>query len=204
MSTRYVWKRYNLSAVVISTVSRPDYSDRLNLYVERENQTWGYSYNGPGSVFLQENVYVRWGKSYSFSNGKFIINNSQLVTAYRNHVGAGICEGDDGDDYYFGISTSQNNNYDYLYRIRAYWPSGSGDISLNADASSTAANRRAKFVVSDCESGTGNSYEIAKGSLSGNSSNASASTYPHHNYTGQITSICAIIPALLRRCNHVQ
>ena len=34
-------------------------------------------------------------------------------------------------------------------------------------------------------------------------SNAAASTYPHHNYTGQITSICAIIPALLRRCNHV-
>jgi len=37
----------------------------------------------------------------------------------------------------------------------------------------------------------------------GTVSNASASTYPRHNYTGQITSICAIIPVLLRRYKHV-
>lgn len=35
-------------------------------------------------------------------------------------------------------------------------------------------------------------------------SNASSSTYPRHNYTGQITSICAVIPSLIRRCSHVQ
>lgn len=34
----------------------------------------------------------------------------------------------------------------------------------------------------------------------GTVSNAASSTYPRHNYTGQITSICAIIPVLLRRC----
>ena len=43
-----------------------------------------------------------------------------------------------------------------------------------------------------------------KTSKIGTVSNASSSTYPRHNYKGQITSICAIIPALLRRCNHVQ
>lgn len=50
-------------------------------------------------------------------------------------------------------------------------------------------------------------YELevkcSKGSSVGQVSNASSSTYPHHNYTGQITSICTIIPALLRRCNRV-
>ena len=35
-------------------------------------------------------------------------------------------------------------------------------------------------------------------------SNAASSTYPRHNYTGQITSICAVIPPLLRRCSHVE
>ena len=201
MSTRYVWSRYSLSAVVLSTVSRPDYSNNLHLYVEKENQTWSYRYEGIGLVTLQENVYVRWGNGYSFSNGKFKINNSELVTAYRNQSGAGICEGDNGDDYYLGISTSQDNSYDYLYRINAEWPSGSGSISLGAQASSTVAERRARITASDCESGTGNSYKVGKGSYSTAVSNAASSTYPRHNYTGQITSICAIIPVLLRRCS---
>lgn len=184
MSTRYVWSRYSLSAVVLSTVSRPDYSNNLHLYVEKENQTWSYRYEGIGLVTLQENVYVRWGNGYSFSNGKFKINNSELVTAYRNQPGAGICEGDNGDDYYLGISTSQDNSYDYLYRINAEWPSGSGSISLGAQASSTVAERRARITANDCESGTGNSYKVGKGSYSTAVSNAASSTYPQDGVSG--------------------
>lgn len=46
-------------------------------------------------------------------------------------------------------------------------------------------------------------YSYANYSLSNSIavSNAASSTYPRHNYTGQITSICAIIPVLLRRCS---
>lgn len=43
-----------------------------------------------------------------------------------------------------------------------------------------------------------------KGALIATVSNAASSTYPRHNYTGQITSICAVIPSLIRRCSHVQ
>lgn len=50
-------------------------------------------------------------------------------------------------------------------------------------------------------------YELevkaSKGSFAATVSNSSSSTYPHHNYTEQITSICAIIPVLLRRYKHV-
>lgn len=182
MSTRYVWNRYNLSAVVISTVSRP-VDGTLLLYVERDNQTWGYTYSGM-FVTLNEDVYVRWGTNYSISNGKFKISNSQLVTAYRNSIGATICEGDDGDDYYFGISTSQDNSYDYLYRIDANWPSGSGNIVLGARSSSSTSQRRARFEASNCDSGTGNSYEVGKGNANGNSSNAGSSTYPQDGVSG--------------------
>lgn len=201
MSTRYVWNRYNLSAVVISTVSRP-VDGTLLLYVERDNQTWGYTYSGM-YVTLNEDVYVRWGTNYSISNGKFKISNSQLVTAYRNSIGVTICEGDDGDDYYFGISTSQDNSYDYLYRIDANWPSGSGNIVLGARSSSTTSQRRARFEASNCDSGTGNSYEVGKGNANGNSSNAGSSTYPPCDAAGRITSICAVLP-IIRRCRDVQ
>ena len=59
------------------------------------------------------------------------------------------------------------------------------------------------FLLGSSGSARRITYKAVKGTAVGTVSNAAASTYPRHNYTGQITSICAIIPVLLRRCEHV-
>ena len=204
MSTRFVWGRNNLTAQNGQT-KEVGLDGNLRIIV-RANVDWRVS--GDFSLrFVYPYPVVYTGPSYSISNGKFVVSSATRNTVDDNEDTVAILSVPEGDTEtaYFGVSSSGQNSFDYLYRITYTAPGLSGaplSIRLEPDKSEGAYIRTSMGAVSGLD-GSGYSMTIVKGSASGNVSNAASSTYPPCDAAGRITSICAVLP-IIRRCRDVQ
>lgn len=221
MSTRFVWSRSNLVAVQIATWPDDGISAAVQVSPVTEDRFWSWSGDDlRGRVLQNGPINLLYGDSYSIVNGRFVINNpstafisARTSTEYQSdkskvtfNNGSIIVNG--SSTKYFGIAQTSVNAFDFIYKCTITFSSGDGDVDCDTELSirSNGSNDIIRFFAYhggwySADNADSFTYELGKGSAVGTVSNAAASTYPRHNYTGQITSICAIIPVLLRRCS---
>ena len=181
MSNRYVWQRY---AVNISTSQGAP--------TNRVEYIWQTDFGEP-----EPSAYVRYSSPYD----------------------GGVGYGPD-----FGSSETETTQYDF-----DRWDSDTQTEILNWDDSVTIpANKyfgiasrdvyqvfKVYLTTAQTELSTGRqsqpvspsviplTFVRSKGAANGTVSNSASSTYPPNDARPRIASIC-VIPALLRRCNHVE
>ena len=217
MSTRYVWSKSSIGSRIIKTYGMATPFDKIAvLPIESNDIFWSFSRRGGYPYFADGPVYVRHGSGYSVQGGALTLIDSEQTV---------INNGDRGDSYsaiatfkntgkintYLGVTNIDGGNqFEHIYHIDANWVDSSiisTNVFISASGDSgNATEFQGSFPANDMlQDYTGQVYGLGKGTSSlGTISNASSSTYPRHNYTAQITSICAVIPAPLRRCSHVE
>lgn len=198
MSNRYVWNRFSL-------IAETDYSTDLSespysLEIDAEDAFWAWIYNGsyPMSEYdLRDGpVYIRYGTSYGFSNGKFTINGGLVATVPNGYTAPFIISpGVASYDYYIGFSkTAGTNSYDAIYRMRVSKSSSADDnpqirFGVRSNNDTTPSLSAFYFVNDYSSSSQGWRLLPAKGSASGTVSNSGASTYPPRDYVSKSARI---------------
>ena len=177
MSTRFVWGRNNLTAQN-GQQEEVGLGGNLNI-IERGNVDWRVT----GDIvlmFAKPYPVVYSGPYYTITNGRFVVSSATRYTSNDGKT-VQIMSVPDGDSEtaYFGVSSSGQNSFDYLYCIT--YAANSLDqlyVRLEPDKSWGAHIRTNQGSVTASFEGSGYSMTIVKGSASGNVSNAASSTYP--------------------------
>lgn len=229
MSNRYVWNRYNTASVATVSASGSPYGEPEDiLQMDSADTFWTWNRSFRTSISTSSPIYAYTGTGRAISNGKFVLSGATSVTINDNTA----TESDRDSVYYRGIPINQSgglgrvwtryvgfsaaneNAFDAIYGIT--WNHTTNSSYVRAISIAPSPNESGSTVTNtyircygmemsdDGDNVTATRYVVGKGSLSTTVSNASSSTYPRHNYTAQITSICAVIPAPLRRCSHVE
>lgn len=203
MATRYVWGKYGVKAAQESEAGLSQNGDAINILASQDIfWTWRRELNGYyWENYINNDVYVTCGSSYSILNGKFSISNS---TTYK--IRAGACASNTamstGTTYfysindtsvriYFGISSSSSTKtFDKLYYFSASTNSSSAySISLaiwttnGTNSFLTAFTNDASANVFTQGSG-GVRYGVGQGTSTGTVSNSSYSAYPTNGASG--------------------
>ena len=176
MSTRYVWEKCDI-AYRLNEGKVVNYGNRQTSYVDD-----GPSYTSYIDYYTDVHV---------DSNGN--INGTKIRTQTVNSTSAQPSNG----SYFHAYMSDGENVFDYS----PYFMKANNRTEVNYVKYSSSADP--DYIRINVQYYIPLSAVSQKGTLIASVSNASSSTYPRHNYTGQITSICAIIPVLLRRCEHV-
>ena len=215
MSNRYVWGRFNI-----------EYSSSAqSLPPDRETATDdSWSPSSFGISGSPTSLYMKVGQTFSQSGGKFLLSGNVFdltITANSNSVLSqfsdnGYVKYSDSAhryviEFYAGISVRpiyDSTQFDAVYKFTV-GPSDSTAsfqsfaIYLNAGDVCFYA-RSSGWMDKMCSTACERNYGIgSKGTANGTVSNSASSTYPPNDTRPRIASIC-VIPALLRRCNHVE
>lgn len=201
MSTRYVWGRNNLTAQ--KGIEDSESYGVLDI-IEPANVDWRITSDFI-TEFARPYPVVYSGLSYTISNGKFVVSSAtrHTVDSSGQYVDIWTIPHGDSKTIYFGVSSADENSFEYLYRIHYTASQTTTSLSIWLQATNqhrvNAIVRTSGGAIGD--TGSGRSMTIAKGSAAGNVSNAASSTYPPCDAAGRITSICAVLP-IIRRCYH--
>ena len=205
MSNRYVWGRSTITNGVVDTATIASFQSTSN------NDYWTPLFTIPaGELPLNwsagklptpyTNLYVTYGSSFEFANGKFSIN-GETSRVNTNYLDAGDGEGyalfnlpyrqTGAYEVYFGLSNTSTNSFPRIYHLTLnisrndgvglmpglkYDPASDGQIIFGA------YNKTSGFVAA----GSGQAEEISAtaGTANGTVSNSGASTYPQDGISG--------------------
>lgn len=205
MSNRYVWERSTITNGVVDTATIASFQSTSN------NDYWTPLFTIPaGELPLNwsagklptpyTNLYVTYGSSFEFANGKFSIN-GETSRVNTNYLDAGDGEGyalfnlpyrqTGAYEVYFGLSNTSTNSFPRIYHLTLnisrndgvglmpglkYDPASDGQIIFGA------YNKTSGFVAA----GSGQAEEISAtaGTANGTVSNSGASTYPQDGIRG--------------------
>ena len=210
MSNRYVWERSTITNGVVDTATIASFQSTSN------NDYWTPLFTIPaGELPLNwsagklptpyTNLYVTYGSSFEFANGKFSIN-GETSRVNTNYLDAGDGEGyalfnlpyrqTGAYEVYFGLSNTSTNSFPRIYHLTLnisrndgvglmpglkYDPASDGQIIFGA------YNKTSGFVAA----GSGQAEEISAtaGTANGTVSNSGASTYPPRDYPSKSARI---------------
>ena len=203
MSTRFVWGRNNLTAQ--KGIEDSESYGVLDI-IEPANVDWRITSDFIPQ-FARPYPVVYSGLSYTISNGKFVVSSAtrHTVDSSGKNVDIWTIPHDDSETIYFGVSSADENSFEYLYRI--HYTASQTATSLSIWLEATDQHRVNAIVQTSVgaigDTGSGYSMTIAKGSASGNVSNASSSTYPPRDNQPFIAYICMVTPRVQRRLRYV-
>ena len=196
MATRYVWGKYGVQAITQKSLNIPTNESVPSLDIlDSQDVFWTWTYNHAVFYYtLNSTVYIKVGKSYTISNGKFTINNATSVQLKKGEsnigFGAGFYDsGSTGTAVYFGIaSSSSTTTFDRIYYVSAStsYPATTIRLALNTINGTTST-----LTISTDMGNSGIFSEgytsrlgIGQGSSTGTVSNSSSSAYPANGASG--------------------
>lgn len=225
MPQRYVWSQYNVGyeAAGSNSGSFPNGGGFVFIDIDAADQFWDWN-GGSSNRFVDGGpIYVKWGKSYRISNGKFSISSPTSLTFQDGEqetdieLTSGDIHGLDLDIYltpddagglveilpavYIGFSKQNDNSFDVIYYIGITDSRGAARVAISsASRSSNASNihgvTSTAYVRTSFEAFR---FIIGKtGSIIGAVSNSSQSAYPPHDYDSKSANICPYKAPLMR------
>lgn len=190
MSLRYVWNRYNKSAVASDWSNGIGSYKQLNI-INQVDVTWDVQLRNSIYSFSSTNYPVsRSGSGFAIEGDKLVIKNPSAATSGAGKEYFIISMLNTGiNSIFVGLDTSDANEYHVVYEIEYTITTSMQFLLLAANATGGYFRPDTGGIVS---SARGRTHRVGAGSLVGTISNASPSTYPPRNNRSKITNICTI------------